>query len=122
MRRAACVRKVSKPDVSDRWQGRERLAESSGGGVRGCKNVGWIQQGVRHIYVNHIITPAAEGATGTVDMLMIGLDGDPGKIRHDGYYADTYRKTPGGWRFASRIHHVAVSPVGNAPAQVQPTR
>jgi hypothetical protein len=108
--------------VGARWQGRERLAEASGGGVRGCKNVGWIRQGVRHIYVNHIITPAADGATGTVDMLMIGLDGDPGKIRHDGYYADTYRKTPQGWRFASRIHHVAVSPVGSTPAQAQPSR
>jgi hypothetical protein len=109
--------------VGARWQGRERLAEASGGGVRGCKNVGWIRQGVRHIYVNHIITPSAGGATGTVDMLMIGLDGDPGKIRHDGYYADTYTKTPQGWRFASRIHHVAVSPIGNAPApQAQPAR
>src|SRR5688572_32968877 len=27
-------------------QGREKLAEVSGGGSRGCKNVGWIQQGV----------------------------------------------------------------------------
>src|SRR5688572_2687297 len=27
-------------------QGRERLAEVSGGGSRGCKNVGWIVQGV----------------------------------------------------------------------------
>ena len=53
-------------------QGRERLAEISGGGSRGCKNVGWIRQGVKHLYVNHIITPAASGATGTVDMLMIG--------------------------------------------------
>src|SRR5678815_3313039 len=31
-------------------RGRERLAEVSGGGSRGCKNVGWIEQGVRHIY------------------------------------------------------------------------
>jgi SnoaL-like protein len=64
-------------------QGRERLAEVSGGGSRGCKNVGWIVQGVRHLYVNHIITPTAEGATGTVDMLMIGLGGDPYKIQYD---------------------------------------
>ena len=77
-------------------QGRERLAEVSGGGSRGCKNVGWIRQGVKHLYVNHIITPTAEGATGTVDMLMIGLGGDPNKIRHEGYYEDTYVKTPKG--------------------------
>jgi hypothetical protein len=96
--------------VGTRFQGRERLAEASGGGSRGCKNVGWIKQGVKHIYVNHIITPTASGATGTVDMMMIGLDGDPFKIRHDGYYEDTYTKTPQGWRFASRIHHVAMTP------------
>jgi hypothetical protein len=86
-------------------QGRERLAEVSGGGSRGCRNVGWIEQGVLHIYVNHIITPTAEGATGTVDMLMIGLGGDPNRIEHDGYYEDTYVRTPQGWRFQQRIHH-----------------
>jgi len=86
-------------------QGRERLAEVSGGGSRGCKNVGWIVQGVRHLYVNHIITPTAEGAMGTVDMLMIGLGGDPNKIEYDGYYEDTYVKTAKGWRFKQRVHH-----------------
>src|SRR5687768_836416 len=102
--------------VGSKWQGRERLAEASGGGVRGCKNVGWIRQGVKHLYVNHIITPTADGASGTVDMLMIGLGGDPNKIRHDGYYEDTYVKTPQGWRFKSRIHHVGgASPSSAAP-------
>ena len=82
--------------VGNKAQGRERLAEISGGGSRGCKNVGWIRQGVKHLYVNHIITPTAEGATGSVDMLMIGLGGDPYKIHHEGYYEDTYVKTPTG--------------------------
>jgi hypothetical protein len=95
--------------VGNRMQGRERLAEVSGGGSRGCKNVGWIRQGVKHLYVNHIITPTVEGATGTVDMLMIGLGGDPNRIRHEGYYEDTYLKTAQGWRFQSRIHHVPPS-------------
>lgn len=110
--------------IGTRWQGREKLAEVSGGGVRGCKNVGWIRQGVVHLYVNHIITPTPEGATGTVDMLMIGLGGDPYRIRADGYYADTYRKTPDGWRFLSRIHHVAARPAASAaPApSTQPAR
>lgn len=110
--------------IGTRWQGREKLAEVSGGGVRGCKNVGWIRQGVVHLYVNHIITPTPEGATGTVDMLMIGLGGDPYRIRADGYYADTYRKTPDGWRFLSRIHHVAARPAADgAPAPpAQPAR
>jgi hypothetical protein len=100
--------------VGNRMQGRERLAEASGGGSRGCKNVGWIKQGVKHLYVNHIITPSAEGAVGTVDMLMIGLGGDPNRIRHDGYYEDTYVKTAQGWRFKSRIHHVAPQPAAAA--------
>lgn len=85
--------------------GRDRLAQISGGGSNNCKNVGWIEQGVRHIYTNHIITPTPEGATGYVDMLMIGLGGDPNKIEYDGHYEDTYVKTPQGWRFKLRVHH-----------------
>jgi hypothetical protein len=105
--------------IGNKAQGRERLAEVSGGGSRGCKNVGWIRQGVKHLYVNHIITPTATGAVGTVDMLMIGLGGDPNRIRHEGYYEDTYVKTPNGWRFASRIHHV---PEGGTTGQSQSGR
>jgi len=90
-------------------QGRERLAEVSGGGAQACKNVPWIKEGVRHIYVNHIITPTAEGATGTVDMLMIGLGGDPNRIEYDGYYEDVYARTPQGWRFKARIHHAVLN-------------
>ncbi len=86
-------------------QGRERLATISGGGTNNCKNVPWIDQGVRHIYTNHVITPTADGAKGVVDMLMIGLGGDPNKIEYDGYYEDTYVKTPQGWRFKQRVHH-----------------
>ena len=83
-------------------QGREKLAEVSGGGSRGCKNVGWIQQGVRHLYPNHVIEATAEGAKGYVDMLMIGLGGDPNKIQYDGHYEDVYVKTPAGWKFKQR--------------------
>lgn len=112
--------------VGTRWQGREKLAEVSGGGVRGCKNVGWIQQGVRHIYGNHIIMPSPEGATGSVEMLMIGLGGDPYRIRHEGIYEDVYVRTPDGWRFGSRVHHVPsrAAPAGESrPAgREQPSR
>ncbi len=95
--------------VGSKWQGRERLAEASGGGAAGCKNVPWIKEGVRHIYVNHIISATAEGAMGTVDMLMIGLGGDPNKIEYDGYYEDIYARTAQGWRFKSRIHHALLN-------------
>lgn len=97
-------------------QGREALAEVSGGGSNGCENVPWIEQGVRHIYANHIITPTADGATGTVDMMMIGLDGDPNKIAHDGYYEDIYVKTSAGWRFKQRTHH-ALLVAGRQPEE-----
>jgi hypothetical protein len=90
-------------------QGREKLAEVSGGGSKGCKNVGWIQQGVRHLYPNHVIEATADGAKGTVDMLMIGLGGDPNKIQYDGHYEDIYVKTPQGWRFKQRTHFALLS-------------
>jgi hypothetical protein len=92
----------------NRMQGREALAAASGGGRLGCKNVGWIQQGIRHLYPNHVITPTADGATGVVDMLMIGLGGDPNKIEYDGYYEDVYVKTAQGWRFQARTHHAVL--------------
>jgi hypothetical protein len=91
-------------------QGREALARVSGGGPDGCTGAGWIRQGVHHIYVNHIIDPTPEGAKGQVNMLMIGLGGDKNKIEHDGYYEDTYVKTPAGWKFKSRIHHATYDP------------
>jgi hypothetical protein len=90
-------------------QGREALAEVSGGGSNKCENVAWIEQGIRHVYSNHIITPSPEGATGTVDMMMIGLDGDPYKIAHDGFYDDIYVKTDDGWRFKQRTHHALLN-------------
>jgi hypothetical protein len=92
-----------------KFQGRERLAEVSGGGAHGCKDVPWIKEGVHHIYVNHVITPPAEGAAGKIDMLMIGLGCDPNRIEYDGYYEDAYAKTPQGWRFKSRIHHAILN-------------
>jgi hypothetical protein len=92
-----------------RFEGRDRLAEASGGGKLGCRNVGWIEQGVRHLYPNHVITPTPTGAVGIVDMLMIGVGGDPNKIEYDGYYDDVYVKTPQGWRFKSRTHHAVLS-------------
>jgi hypothetical protein len=101
-------------------QGREKLAEVSGGGSKGCKNVPWIDQGVHHIYVNHIITPSPEGATGTVDMMMIGLGGDPNKIENDGYYEDIYVKTAQGWRFKQRTHHAVLNEGQRPPSAAAP--
>jgi len=95
--------------ISLKFQGREQLAEVSGGGTNGCKNVPWIDEGVRHIYFNHIITPAENGAVGTVDVMMIGLGGDPNRIEYDGHYEDVYVRTPQGWKFKSRVHHAVLN-------------
>jgi hypothetical protein len=103
-------------EIGRKSQGRDALARVSGGGPSagpgGCTGAGWIRQGVHHLYVNHIITPTPEGATGQVNMLMIGLGGDKNKIEHDGYYDDTYEKTPQGWRFKSRVHHATYNAGG----------
>jgi hypothetical protein len=96
--------------IGRKSQGREALARVSGGGPNGCTGAGWIRQGVKHIYVNHIINPTPEGASGQVNMLMIGLGGDKNRIEHDGAYYDTYEKTPQGWRFKSRVHHNVFNP------------
>jgi hypothetical protein len=60
----------------------------------------------------------ARGAKGTVDMLMIGLGGDPNKIQYDGHYEDIYVKTPQGWRFKQRTHFALLS--GGRPAAPAP--
>jgi hypothetical protein len=106
--------------VGPKSQGREALAKVSGGGPNGCTGAGWIRQGVHHIYVNHIIDPTPEGAKGQVNMLMIGLGGDKNKIEHDGFYEDTYVKTPAGWKFKSRIHHASYNPRGNGQRGATP--
>src|ERR1700687_3157281 len=96
--------------IGRKSQGRDALARVSGGGPGGCTGAGWIRQGVKHIYVNHIISPTPEGASGQVNMLMIGWGGDKNKIEHDVAYYDTYEKTAQGWRFKSRIHHASYIP------------
>ncbi len=106
--------------VGPKSQGREALAKVSGGGPNGCTGAGWIRQGVHHIYVNHIIDPTPEGAKGQVNMLMIGLGGDKNKIEHDGFYEDTYVKTPAGWKFKSRIHHATYNARGNGQRGAAP--
>ena len=88
-----------------RFEGRERLAEAARGGMPDCKGVPWA--GIVHMLVNHVIEPAAGGATGKVYLVAIGLDGVPGKVEAQGRYEDMYVKTTQGWRFKSRVHVLA---------------
>jgi hypothetical protein len=83
-------------------QGREKLAETARGGMKSCDEVPW--KGIKHIYVNLVIVPSAEGATGRSDLIAIGFDGDPHKVEHQGHHEDVYVKTPKGWLFQSRIY------------------
>ena len=94
--------------VGTKFQGRERLAEAAGGGVKGCTDKLAVPEDKRsrHVYVNLVITPTDKGASGSVDLLVAGKDGNRNYFEIQGHYEDVYARTPAGWRFASREHHV----------------
>jgi hypothetical protein len=91
--------------ISNRFEGREKLAEAARGGRPDCTDVPWA--GIKHMLVNHVIEPAPGGATGKVYLIAIGLDGEPGKVEAQGRYDDVYVKTAQGWRFKTRTHVLA---------------
>lgn len=94
--------------ISNRFDGREKLAEAARGGAADCKDVPWA--GIVHMLVNHVIEPVpgdGSRATGKVYLIAIGLDGEPGKVEAQGRYEDVYVRTPQGWRFKSRVHVLA---------------
>ena len=83
-------------------KGREALATLIGGGSRGCKTkLVWTDWS--HIMTNLVVTPTAEGATGRIYLLQMGMKG-PGSIERHGGYEDVYVKTSAGWRIKSRTH------------------
>ncbi len=100
--------------VSQQWgvagnrktKGRTALIDAAGGdGQGGCKDPKTTMgYGISHIVVNHVITPAPDGATGKSYILAIGVGGDPTRIERQGGYDDVYVKTPAGWRIKTRIH------------------
>ena len=81
--------------------GRQALANVSGGGDRGCENVGWKDWS--HLMINPIITPTPDGAAGRVYLVVIGEQG-PDHTQRFGGYEDEYVKTPEGWRIKQRTH------------------
>jgi SnoaL-like domain len=89
-----------------RVKGRAALIEAAGGdGKGGCKDPKTqMGYGISHIVANHVIVPSPDGATGKSYLLAIGVGGDPTTIERQGGYEDVYVKTPGGWRFKSRVH------------------
>jgi hypothetical protein len=83
-------------------EGRQALAELVGGGSRGCETkLVWTDWS--HLMLNHEITPTADGATGRVYLVQLGMDG-PGSVARHGGYEDVYVKTADGWRIQTRTH------------------
>jgi hypothetical protein len=83
-------------------RGREALATLVGGGSRGCETkLVWTDWS--HLMLNHEITPTAEGATGRVYLVQLGMNG-PGSVARHGGYEDVYVRTAEGWRIKSRTH------------------
>ena len=83
-------------------QGRDALATLVGGGSRGCETkLVWTDWS--HLMLNHEITPTADGATGRIYLVQLGMDG-PGSVARHGGYEDVYVRTPDGWRIRSRTH------------------
>jgi SnoaL-like domain len=83
-------------------KGRDALAELVGGGSRECKTkLVWTDWS--HLMLNVEITPSAEGATGRVYLVQLGMEG-PGSVARHGGYEDVYVRTDEGWRIQSRTH------------------
>jgi len=83
-------------------QGREALATLVGGGSRGCATkLVWTDWS--HLMLNHEITPSADGATGRIYLVQLGMEG-PGSVARHGGYEDVYARTAEGWRIKSRTH------------------
>jgi hypothetical protein len=89
--------------AADTTRGRDALAALGRSGfVDGHKPA----NGVSHFILNHVIEPAAGGATGKeyVVLVNIGEGGKPGAewSNTGGHYEDRYVKTPQGWKFKRR--------------------
>ena len=57
---------------------------------------------MRHLHSNLLITPTAEGADGTVDVVQIDLRTRPMTLATYSRYDDSLVKTAQGWRFKTR--------------------
>lgn len=76
----------------------------------------------RHFSADLVITPTAEGATGSVSTLLVDLATKPASINGYVTYSDVLVKTPAGWRFKSRAITPQTAPAAaaTAPAPAAP--
>ena len=90
--------------------GKDALASLARRNTRG-------RQSAFHFIMNHVIEPAAGGATGKEYLVQIRIgDGDrPNDIFGGGHYEDVYVKTPDGWRFKQRQFLPSARPAPRPP-------
>lgn len=70
----------------------------------------------RHFSADVVITPSAEGATGSASTLLVNLASKPISIGAYVTYSDVIVKTPAGWRFKSRALKVETAPAAATAA------
>jgi hypothetical protein len=87
------------------FRGREQLRRAGGGTDTGCRPR-QSQGYAYHLAINPKITAHATGAHAITTLLTITNDtNNRGDVVHwEGWYEDTFQKTPQGWRFKSRVH------------------
>jgi hypothetical protein len=71
----------------------------------------------RHWNNNLIITPTAEGATGSVYLLLVDISARPPVFAAAARYSDVLVKTPQGWRFKQRTTRADAAPAPPKPVQ-----
>ena len=95
---------------------RDQLARLASSGVMTAEKP---LVGVSHFGMNHVIEPAAGGATGKEYLVMVNIaeGGKPGGDFSDigGHYEDAYVKTAAGWRFKRR-EYVPMKSTAQLPA------
>lgn len=69
----------------------------------------------RHFSADLVITPSAEGATGTVSTILVDLATKPASINGFVTYSDSLVKTANGWRFKSRAIKAETAPPAATP-------
>ena len=86
------------------FRGREQLRVAGGGGKEACRPP--QPYPAYHLVISPVITPTPGGAKAISTLLTItNKTTKQGDIVHwEGGYEDTFEKTPGGWRFTSRVH------------------
>src|SRR4029453_6114428 len=64
----------------------------------------------RHLNSNMVLTPTADGANGSIYLLLLNVGVRPATIATTGIYEDVLVRTPQGWRFKIRIVHADPAP------------